>query len=94
MGDPGRAFAQVVSELDATIVRHRRKEESGQGPHLAPIRQRIESIVWTCKDLLTLERDGTRTLDGIERCFLTRIARIALDSQLDWPSRALVDHFA
>jgi len=26
--------------------------------HLAPIRQRIESIFWTCKDLLTLERHG------------------------------------
>jgi hypothetical protein len=34
----------------ALIVRPRRKDEPGPGPHLAPIRQRIESIFWTCKD--------------------------------------------
>jgi len=27
----------------------------GRGPHLAPIRQRIESIFFTCKEILTLE---------------------------------------
>ena len=32
-----------------------------------PVRQRIESIFWTCKDLLTLERHGARTLAGHQR---------------------------
>ena len=63
----GRDFARAVSDLDATIVRPRRKDEPGHGPHLAPIRQRIESIFWTCKDLLTLERHGARTLQGTQR---------------------------
>ena len=40
-------------------------DEPGSGPHLAPIRQRIESIFWTCKDLLSLERHGARTLHGL-----------------------------
>ena len=71
-GYAGREFAARVSELDATIVRPRRKDEPGQGPHLAPIRQRIESIFWTCKDLLTLERHGARTLDGIKERILQR----------------------
>jgi len=31
-------------------------------PHHAPIRQRIESIFWTFKDILTLQRHGARTL--------------------------------
>jgi hypothetical protein len=57
-GYAGRAFATAVSQRDATFVRPRRKDEPGHGPHLAPIRQRIESIFWTCKDLLTLERHG------------------------------------
>ena len=48
-GYAGRDFATSVSELDATIMRPRRKDESGRGPHLAPIRQRIESIFWTAK---------------------------------------------
>jgi Transposase DDE domain len=94
----GRDFAQAVSDLDATIVRPRRKDEPGQGPHLAPIRQRIESIFWTCKDLLTLERHGARTLDGLrERVlqrFLTLAACITLNHQLGRPSRALVDYVA
>jgi Transposase DDE domain len=60
-GYAGREFAAEVAALDATIVRPRRKDELERGPHLAPIRQRIESIFWTCKDLLTLERHGART---------------------------------
>jgi hypothetical protein len=97
-GYAGRAFANEVAELDATIVRPRRKDEPGHGPHLAPIRQRIESIFWTCKDLLTLERHGARTLAGIKERILQRFlclaACISLNHQLGRPSRALVDYVA
>jgi hypothetical protein len=97
-GYAGREFAQAVSDLHATIVRPRRKDEPGRGPHLAPIRQRIESIFWTCKDLLTLERHGARTLAGIRERVLQRFlclaACIALNHQLGRPSRALVDYVA
>ena len=47
---------------------------AGPGPHLAPIRQRIESIFWTCKDLLTLERHGARTLAGLRERILQRFS--------------------
>ncbi len=60
-GYAGRACAQTVGRLDATIVRPTRRDEADPGPHPAPIRQRIESILWTCKDLLTLERRGARS---------------------------------
>ena len=97
-GYAGRQFAHEVAELDATIVRPRRKDEQGCGPHLAPIRQRIESIFWTCKDLLTLERHGARTLAGLrERIvqrFLCLAACVSLNHQLGRPSRALVDYVA
>jgi len=97
-GYAGREFAFKVSELDATIVRPRRKDEPGKGPHLAPIRQRIESIFWTCKDLLTLERHGARTLPGLRERVLQRFlcltAAIVLNHQLGRPSRALVDYVA
>jgi transposase len=97
-GYAGRDFAQAVSDLDATIVRPRRRDEPGRGPHLAPIRQRIESIFWTLKDILTLERHGARTLPGIrERLaqrFLCLAACIALNHQLGRPTRALVDYCA
>jgi len=97
-GYAGRAFAEQVSALDATIVRPRRQDEPGPGPHLAPIRQRIESIFWTCKDLLTLERHGARTLPGIRERILQRFlclaACITLNHQLGRPSRALVNYVA
>jgi|SRR5947208_359171 hypothetical protein len=97
-GYAGREFAQAVTELNATIVRPRRRNEPGPGPQLAPIRQRIESIFWTCKELLTLERHGARTLLGIRdrvlQRFLTLAACITLNHQLGRPSRALVDYVA
>jgi Transposase DDE domain len=97
-GYAGRQFASEVSELDATILRPRRKDEPGTGPHLAPIRQRIESIFWTCKDLLTLERHGARTLAGLrERVvqrLLTLAAAVSLNHQLGRPTRALVNYCA
>jgi hypothetical protein len=97
-GYAGRQFAAAVSQRDATIVRPRRTDEPGHGPHLAPIRQRIESIFWTCKDLLTLERHGARTLPGLRERVLQRFcclaAAITLNHQLGRPSRALVNYVA
>jgi hypothetical protein len=97
-GYAGRDFAAAVDDLDATIVRPCRKDEPGHGPHLAPIRQRIESIFWTCKDLLTLERHGARTLAGLRERILQRFlclaACITLNHQLGRPSRALVNYVA
>src|SRR5436305_1397148 len=97
-GYAGRECAQAGTELNATIVRPRRRNEPGPGPQLAPIRQRIESIFWTCKELLTLERHGARTLLGIRdrvlQRFLTLAACITLNHQLGRPSRALVDYVA
>jgi len=97
-GYAGREFAAAVGELDATIVRPARKDEPGNGIHLAPIRQRIESIFWTCKDILTLERHGARTLHNlrarIAQRFLALAACVTLNHRLGRPSRALVDYVA
>ncbi len=98
IGDKGytsRAFEDALTDLDAQILRPRRKDEPGHGPHLAPIRQRIESIFWTAKDILTLERHGARTLHGLRTRlayrFLALTAAIALNHHLGRPSRALAD---
>jgi hypothetical protein len=97
-GYAGRYFAEAVGELEATIARPARKDEPANGLHLAPIRQRIESIFWTCKDILTLERHGARTLHNlrarIAQRFLALAAGIALNHRLGRPSRALVDYVA
>jgi hypothetical protein len=97
-GYAGREFAASAAELEVLVVRPARKDEPGGGPHLAPIRQRIESIFWTCKDLLTLERHGARTLAGLRERILARFlclaACISLNHRLGRPSRALVDYCA
>jgi hypothetical protein len=97
-GYAGRAFAAGAAALGATVVRPRRADEPGQGPHLAAIRQRIESIFWTAKDPLTLERHGARTMAGLRERVLARFlclaACISLNHRLGRPSRALVDYCA
>jgi len=93
-----REFAAAAGRRSVTVARPRRLDEAGRGPHLAPIRQRIESIFWTCKDLLTLERHGARTLAGLRERVLQRFlclaACISLSHRLGRPSRALVDYCA
>ena len=89
---------QAAARLHATIVRPRRKHEPGSGPRLAPIRQRVESIFQTCKDLFTLERHGARTLHGLATRINSRIlaltAAIALNHRLGRPPRSLADYTA
>jgi hypothetical protein len=94
----GKTFEAELADLDATIMRPRRKDEKGKGPHLAPIRQRIESIFWTAKDILTLERHGARTLANLRVRLCARFAVLAaavmLNHQLGRPSRSLVAYTA
>lgn len=91
----GADFTAHAAALQVTVLRPRRKDELGNGPHLAPIRQRIESIFQTFKDILTLERHGARTLHGLRARIASRIltlaAAIALNHQLGRPSRQLAD---
>jgi hypothetical protein len=97
-GYAGREFAERVAALGATIVRPRRQDEPEAGPKLAPIRQRIESVFCTCKDLLTLERHGARTARNLYARIATRLLALAacirLNHELGRPSRALVDYTA
>jgi hypothetical protein len=89
----GQQFEADLHALDASIQRPRRKDEKGRGPHLAPIRQRIESIFWTAKDILGLERHGARTLHNLfvrlAMRFAALAAAIALNHRLGRPSRSL-----
>jgi len=97
-GYAGREFAASAGELHVLVVRPVRMDEPGPGLHLAPIRQRIESIFWTAKDLLTLERHGARTLAGLRERILSRFcclaACVSLNHRLGRPSRSLVSYCA
>jgi len=79
-------------------VRPRRRDEPEGGPRLAPVRQGIESVFCTCKDLLSLERHGARTPRNLFARIATRLLALAacirLNHELGRPSRALVDYTA
>jgi hypothetical protein len=97
-GYAGGEFASQVAALGATVVRPARRNEPQTGPHLAPIRQRIESVFHTCKDLLSLERHGARTPRNLFARVAVRLlalaACISLNHELGRPSRAIVDYTA
>jgi hypothetical protein len=95
---PGSALSTPVPRPASLITPHPRPTSEPHDPHLAPIRQRIESIFWTCKDILTLERHGARTLANLRARLCARFAALAaavmLNHQLGRPTRALVDYTA
>src|SRR3954462_4136020 len=97
-GYAGREFAAAVAQLGAILLRPPRPTEPPTGIHLAPIRQRIESVFSTCKDLLSLERHGARTPRNLFARIATRLlaltACISLNPQLGRPSRAIADYTA
>jgi Transposase DDE domain len=97
-GYAGRQFATAVEALGAIVVRPPRQTEPQTGLRLAPIRQRIESVFWTCKDLLSLERHGARTPHNLFARIAIRLlalaACISLNHQLGRPSRAIAHYTA
>ncbi len=97
-GYAGREFALAVERLHAIVARPARSDEPANGLNLSTIRQRIESVFWTCKDLLSLERHGARTIENLTARVATRLlalaACITLNHQLGRPSRSLVAYVA
>lgn len=95
-GYAGKDFEAAVSErYGAKIIRPRRSDEPGHGPHIAPIRQCIESIFWTLKDRLGLERHRARTLHGLRARIAAKLLALAagvwLNHSLGRPTRAFAD---
>jgi hypothetical protein len=94
----GRQFSADITALGGHLMRPPRKDEPRTAPRLSMLRQRVESIFWTCKDLLSLERHGARTLQNlrarIEQRLLALTACIYLNHWLRRPSRAIADYTA
>lgn len=94
-GFAGREFEQAAHELGALIIRPSRADEPERPrPPLGFIRQRIESIVETLKDELTLERHRARTPHGLLSRIAARILALCAAIHLNWqtgrPPRELV----
>jgi hypothetical protein len=71
----GRAFEAELTECELTLLRPVRKGEARRaGQNLfRPLRQVIESVNWTFKGQLDLERHGGKTPEGILARVLARV---------------------
>jgi hypothetical protein len=98
-GYAGREFAaEVEARFAAEILRPNRKDEPRGAVHLAMIRQRIESVFWTLKDRLGLERHRARTLVGLRARIASKLLALAagvwVNSLLGCPSRSFAQFAA
>lgn len=64
-GFAGTEFAAHATDLGITFIRPDRRDETRRHGNLAPIRQRIESIIGTLKGQLSLEQHGGCTPVGV-----------------------------
>ena len=95
-GYSGREFATTCAErFSAIVLRPRRKDEPAQPVNVSKLRQRVESIFWTLKDRLGLERHRARTLTGLRARIAAKLLALAagiwLNHQLDQPTRGFAN---
>jgi hypothetical protein len=83
-GLAGRAFAQVVAELDAVLVRPDRADEPARFGNLGGVRQWIEAIIDTLKDQLSLEQHGAHTIQGLWIRVAQRLLALATSVWFNW----------
>jgi hypothetical protein len=83
-GLAGRAFAQVVADLDAVLVRPDRADEPTRFGNLGGVRQWIEAIIDTLKDQLSLERHGAHSIQGVWIRVAQRLLALAASVWFNW----------
>jgi hypothetical protein len=95
-GLAGEEFETFMASLGADFRRPDRKNEPPRFGSLGALRQWIESIFWTCKGQLTLERHGARTITGIAARVALRLLALAAalwhNWQIDQPGRHLAPY--
>jgi hypothetical protein len=88
-GFAGAEFEEFMGLRGATFLRPDRKDEEPRFGSLGRIRQWIESVFWTCKGQLGLERHGARTLPGL--CARVGLRLLALTAGL-WHNAQVGEH--
>jgi hypothetical protein len=97
-GFAGREFEAWIADRGATFLRPDRKDEEPRYGSLGRVRQWIESVFWTCKGQLGLERHGARTLPGL--CARVGLRLLALaaglrhNAQIGEPGRSFAAYVA
>lgn len=92
-GFAGAEFERHLADRGAVFLRPDRKDEEPRFGSLGRVRQWIESVFWTCKGQLGLERHGARTVPGL--CVRVGLRLLALaagiwhNAQIGEPGRSL-----
>ena len=89
-GFAGAGFERQTAQLGLTFMRPDRRDETRRHGNLAPIRQRIESIIDTLKGQLSLEDHGARTRTGVIARINQRILALAAAIWHNWTINAPV----
>jgi hypothetical protein len=76
-GFAGADFEHWIANRGAHFLRPDRKDEPHRHGSLGQVRQWIESVFWTCKGQLGLERHGARTLPGLAARIALRLLALA-----------------
>ncbi len=76
-GFAGAEFEAFMAARGARFLRPDRKDEPGRFGRLGSVRQWIESVFWTCKGQLGLERHGARTIPGLASRIALRLLSLA-----------------
>ena len=76
-GFAGQEFEQFMADRGANFLRPDRKDEPERFGRLGSVRQWIESVFWTCKGQLSLERHGARTIPGLATRIALRLLALA-----------------
>lgn len=92
-GFAGAEFESYMASRGAAFLRPDRKDEQPRFGSLGRVRQWIESVFWSCKGQLGLERHGARTLPGLCARVALRLLALAAgiwhNAQIGEPGRAL-----
>jgi hypothetical protein len=83
-GFAGRAFEQMVAELEVRLVRPDRADEPRRFGNLGGVRQWIEAIFDTLKDQLGLERHRAHTIQGVWIRVAQRLLALAAGVWWNW----------
>jgi DDE family transposase len=73
----GREFEALMAAHGAHFLRPDRTNEPRRHGSLGPVRQWIESTIWTCKGQLRLEAHGARTIPGLATRIALRLLALA-----------------
>jgi hypothetical protein len=79
-GFAGEEFEAHMASAGARFLRPDRNNEPRRNGSTGPVRQWIESVIWTCKGQLALERHGGRTVPGV--CVRVALRLLALAAGL------------